>query len=186
MSDQARTKHAEAVIDAYQRQVDRGVNPREAHHRIVMDVATKASASTRQEAQQIADRAIKTYAAKSIDMSPGDAKASAVREVTRSQETGLDVKTFTRNVMNSTQNTSNPNGVALSHAAAAANEARVSIHSAARIAQTVMREYGALRQKGADHIAAREKVAETMAQRYDDRGRDTQRQARQHSQGQSR
>lgn len=175
MSDQARSQHASNVIDAYQRQVDRGVNPREAHHKVMTDVTAKANPSTRVEAQRIADRAIKSYAEKLVDRSPGDAKAGAIRDAVRPQDVGLDVKNYTRTVLNSVEKSSNPGRVALTHAASAADAGRASLHDAARVAQVAMRQYGSLRQRGADHLSAREEVAKSMDDRFDSRGRDAHR-----------
>ena len=53
-------------------------------------------------------------------------------------------------------------------------------------ATSTIKSYNAVREQKIDHLAARQQVAQAMAQRYDQQGRDTQRRDRQLSQSLSR
>jgi hypothetical protein len=184
MPERTRSQFAADAIDAYQRQVDRGLSAREARRHAVADLTSRVSSAFHIEAEQLADRAIKSYAGKSIDHSPVDAKTAAVRDVTRPAEAGLDVKNYSRDVIDSYRRNQRKGAAAvLAHSAAAADAGRAELRDAARVADKALKMYSQMRQKGMDHIAARERTAKEMAQRFDDRGRDTQRHERQRSHG---
>jgi hypothetical protein len=115
--------------------------------------------SARPEAQKLASHAIKSYATKLQEMSPGDARDAAVRTVvamSRDQprvdrqptRSGVDVKGYAAAVIESASQTSHKERVVYSHAAALANEGQVGLSSAARIAQQAVRQYDHLRQQG--------------------------------------
>jgi hypothetical protein len=175
MPERTRSQFAADAIDAYQRQVDRGISAREACRHVVADLTSRVGRAFRIEAEQLADRAIKSYAGKSIDHSPVDAKAAAVREVTRPAEAGLDVKNYSRTVIDSYRcNQGKGAAAVLAHSAAAADAGRAELHDAACVADKALKTYSQMRRKGMDHIAAREQTAQEMARRFDDRGRDTQ------------
>lgn len=187
-----RGEYAEASIDAYQREVSRGVSPLVAHQKAVNTMSASVSASHRQEARHLADHAIKTYARELTSRSPVDARSAAVQQVapSRSQSAerspGIDVRSYARNVIESAAKTSNQDRSIYAHAAAAADTGRTTLRDAATMGLQAVAKYNDLRQRGADHTQARDQVASQIAARYDERGRDTQRQVRQQSQGQSR
>jgi len=68
-----------------------------------------------------------------------------------------------------------------SHAQGAADDKRATLRDAARVGSATIEQYEQARTNGQDHRTAREQVAQAMTQRYDQQGRDTQRQVRQHS-----
>lgn len=191
-SEGRRGKVASAAIDGYQKELSRGSNAREAHRRAMMSIASSVSPSARTEAQQVADKAIKTYAAKKIEMSPVDAKTAAVRDVSRSagtqaRGTEMNVEAYAGQIINS-YNKSPKSGkqIVYSHAATAANTGKVSLSDATKIADQTLREYSALREQGSDHQTAREQATQAMVRRYGNRDRGPQQQDRQRDRGMSR
>ena len=184
MPEQTRRQFASGAIDAYQSALSQDANAKDARRLAVSSSTDRVSQSSRNEAQQLADRAIKSYASNLIDKSPGDAKAAAVQEVTQPQEVGLNVKQYSRNVMDSyNRNQGQGETVVLAHASAAANEGKAELRDAVRTADKTLKRYSELRQTGQDHIAAREQTAKEMGNRFDERGKDTHRHERQRSNG---
>ena len=72
------------------------------------------------------------------------------------------------------------------HAKQVAGQGLATLRDAARIGNTTLKTYDEARARGTVQPSAGQEAAQTVAQRYDDRGRDTQRQARQLSQSMSR
>lgn len=186
MPKQTRAEFAGTAIDAYQQGLANGSNAKEAHHKAVTDLTSRFSQSSRVDAQHLADRAIKSFASHSIDKAPGDAKAAAIRDTTQPQEVGLNVRDYARDVADSyNRRQGQGKAVVAAYAAAAADAGRADIRNAARVADQTLKRYSELRQGGTDHSAAREQTAKEMSRRFDERGRDTQRQERQKSYGMS-
>ena len=183
MTEQTRSQFASGAIDAYQSALAQDGNAKQARRLAVASSADRMSQSSRNEAQQLANRAIKSYASNLIDKSPGDAKAAAVRDVAQPQEAGLNVKNYARNVMDSYSRCGRGKAVVLAHASAAADEGKAELRDAVRAADKTLKRYSELRQSGQDHISAREQTAKEMGNRFDERGRDTQRHERQRSNG---
>ncbi len=101
-------------------------------------------------------------------------------------ENSLDAGNYARSVIDTAQSQSDtPNRVVASHAADAQKHGVATAMDAAKLANAAIKQYESYREKGMDHDGAREKVAQEIGSRFDDRGRDTQQQARQQSQGQS-
>jgi hypothetical protein len=65
----------------------------------------------------------------------------------------------------------------------AADEGKARVDDAAKLARGAIDSYAKQANDGVPHEAARDKVAQEMASRFDDRGRDTLRHERHQSQG---
>jgi hypothetical protein len=131
--------------------------------------------------------AINAYELRLRDLPQNLAREAAVRDVSRpGHEIGLDVRNYTRSVIDHDQQQSGQRSkVVYEHASGVDDEGRCGIGPAAKIANTALIKYDDLRKEGQSHEVAREQVAKDMGQRFDERGRDSQQQEkqRQRSQG---
>jgi hypothetical protein len=99
----------------------------------------------------------------------------------------LDVRAYTSGVMDRYQKlmeTGSDRSAVFSSAMEENRNSGVTIRNALRLGQQTVRDYSALRSDGHDHITARERVSEAMAQRFDERGRDSHQQEKQRQQSQ--
>jgi hypothetical protein len=153
-------EYAGAAIDAYQREIGQGSSPLVAHKRAVKTMSTPVSESHRQDAMQLADRAIKAYARELTFLSPGDARDAAVQQVapSRSQSAerllGMDVRSYAKEVIESASKTNNQDRSVYAHAAAAANTGRTTLRDAATMGLQAVTQYNCYRALNNPHLRA--------------------------------
>lgn len=192
--DPAAVKHVRDTMAEYQQRLDQGRSPEAARQDAIDTMLTRAAREgtlMRSEASVYTGKAIHYYDERRRDLPKDEARAAAVQDVVNPKAAGLDVRNYARGVVDGFQRSydagkTDTSLVIASHAHQAKNWGRAELTDAAKVAHASLKQYDAARKQGMDHTRAREHVAREMGTRYDERGRDTQRQERQLSQTMSR
>ena len=169
---------ARETIDTYQENLRDTGNTTTARAMTSQAMAAHATRSgmDAEQAGHLAIESMLAYQKKSRDLPHEHAREAAVRDMMRpGSEVGLDVKNYARSMIDSAQaNPGSTSQVIYAHASIAAEEGRASIMNAAKLANSVLKQYTSARDGGMTHEKAREHVAQEVGSRFDERGRDTQ------------